>query len=1088
MGTAILNQLLQMNLIGIYGILLAFVVRLLLRKAGSRYCYALWIIVFLNLVLPTVLTGSFSLIPKQLYQVGLSQVDESVYDTDSGNALAGDTSVQDGADTDSYSSLSGTDYYTLRDGAVDEVVDVTLEAGSDTASGVAADTAGFLKMSGISGALARAWKQAASAFGGETVLTRCMLTVWISVMIILFIMEGVQYQKTRRRLESLKRTGTDAVNHAVTLEGLETPLLFGFARPTIYLPDHLKEEERAYILRHELYHRRRRDYIMKALALSISIVYWYNPLVWAAFHCFGVDMELSCDEAVLLHFDTDIRKAYAGSLLKYGALQNHYVLTSLTFGEPGLKARVKHVLQFQKRGVIITVVAVLAVVLLAVGLLVRPATGEEQDAVQESTAGQSTMEEADVTQETYGWSMEEESIIHNDTVVYEITDAYAHGEIAGNYVSEDSAYVAYHLEDARICVLSTNDAGESWQQTYIGEADEMDALGALYLSFLENGTGYLLYTSSPAAGLMTKVLYFSTDEGASFEMVGDITDYVQNYPQWMVFYDENMGMILTQYHGYEAYAYLTTDGGVTWEALDLDVPDAEGSSYIDGISLVRTNKAMDLWVMHLQAVFDDRMDIYLDSMGGWAAFTENGTVTRTDGGRGDAVEDSLAHTSQQMQSFAAVLNGLDEEDYCQILTIHGYSILLVANGTYDTSWERGTDHGAISAEVYFPDTQLHISSMGTAYPLQYNADGIYVGWNTGVHTVYTLEESGELTTETRELNEGEADTLYDIPFVMKKEMLEETGVSKEQLQSWADEAAEMTSEDDDGVMTVERLASLLMSGEIASCDYGLFENAVLREPSNAPETYYFVYYDLLYQGFGYRLWVQYTRGSEENFVSSVSLERTSTGLVYVLYNRDEEGNTQEVNVTGLYTFLSEAGIEDYVISIDLPDGYTFGDWDEDIGYSSDSSASMSGGVLIAPAAYELQEGYERYTLAADWQYYAGFFALIEEGSWFWKGDTLEPGLFEENHMESAYVEMLDGTAKTAYLLDVQYDLYTAAGQAALEESGLDLNVVATVSEYWYIIFVEDGVGATTGYCLGLAQNLFTKEEAIAIAQSVMFRE
>ena len=339
MGTVILNQLLQMNLIGIYGILLAFAVRLLLKKAGSRYCYALWIIVFFNLVLPTVLTGSFSLIPKQLYQVELEQ-DVSTYDMDSYHALTGYTLKQGESGTDDYSSLTGADYYTLRNGAVDEVVDMTSETDLNAESGTTSDTAGLFEKAGVSAMLERAWNRVASAFGGETILVRCLLVVWISVMLILFAMEGVQYQKTRRRLEALKQTGADEEKHVVSLEGLETPLLFGFLHPTIYLPEHLKEEERDYILRHEMYHRRRRDHILKAVALSISIVYWYNPLVWAAFHCFGVDMELSCDEAVLLHADRDIRKAYAGSLLKYGALQNHYVLTSLTFGEPGLKARV----------------------------------------------------------------------------------------------------------------------------------------------------------------------------------------------------------------------------------------------------------------------------------------------------------------------------------------------------------------------------------------------------------------------------------------------------------------------------------------------------------------------------------------------------------------------------------------------------------------------------------------------------------------------------------------------------------------------------------------------------------------------------
>ncbi|MCD7805740.1 MAG: hypothetical protein LUH19_00170 [Lachnospiraceae bacterium] len=1088
MSTALLNQLLRMNLIGVYGIGLAFIIRPLLRKAGSRYCYYLWMIVFLNLAVPTVLTGSFSLIPKQLYQVELSRNQETA--AVSGTASMYDENVDSGRTQD--------EYFSLREGAVDQLADVSSAASQDIT-----ESQGTLKIS------ERIWRQAVSIFGGTEAFARCLLMVWISVAVLLFILEGAQYLKMRRHLRSLALIDGEDEKGVVTLRGLNTPLLFGFFYPTVYLPDSLNGEEKAYIVRHELYHRKRRDNIVKGVALCITILYWYNPLVWLAFHFLGVDMELSCDEAVLLKSDLDIKKAYAGSLLKYGALQNHYILTSLTFGEPGLKARIKNVLNFQKRGVVITAVALLMVALLAVGLLVRPASGEEKT---ETLSGEEeTAQQAYISQETYGWALEETSLIHHDAVVYEIEDAYPYGEIAGNYVSEDSAYVAYHLEDARICVLSTHDAGESWQQTYIGEAGEMDALGVIYLSFLENGTGYLLYTSSPGAGQMTKVLYTSVDGGVSFTLTGDITDSVQNYPQWMVFYDENMGMILTQYHGYEAFACLTTDGGITWSALDLNVPDAEGSSYIDGLSLIQTDKEADIWVMRLRVVYDDKVDIYQWlSMDGWAAFCENGTAAQAQTEDDEAMVDPLAHTAEQILQFADILSALDEQDYCQILTIHGYSILLVANGTYDTSWARGTDHGTIGAEVYFPGTEMYIYSMGTAYPLRYNAEGIYVEWNTGTHTIYTLEEeSGKLLTEERELNEGEWDTLYDIPFVTKAELLTEAGISEEELENTADELENETDlaqkealeqallKADGEALTMETLMELVNGGysALTEFDYANCENAVLNYTESAGVLSYCYEFALEYEGAAYTFRANYYKDDHSLDMLYLS-DDAGTEDLFCLCRVNEVGNDDTVSPEDFESYLQETAIkssrswslESFPLSVDLPDGYTLGTWDWTIGSSVDSSATMSGGVLIYPAAYELQEGYEEEALVAEWQYYAGFLSRIGEGCWSWDGDTLIPGFPLGNHMVFSYVEMVDGTAKIAYLLEVEYDMYTSSTEGKLEESGVSLGKIDTVSKYWYIIFVDDGVGAATGYCLGLAQNQFTKEEAVAMARSVVFAQ
>lgn len=72
------------------------------------------------------------------------------------------------------------------------------------------------------------------------------------------------------------------------------------------------------------------------------------------------------------------------------------------------------------------------------------------------------------------------------------------------------------------------------------------------------------------------------------------------------------------------------------------------------------------------------------------------------------------------------------------------------------------------------------------------------------------------------------------------------------------------------------------------------------------------------------------------------------------------------------------------------------------------------------------------------------------------------------------------------LVHINHDLYTAAGQAWLEEDGVDIAQIDTTSDYWYFFFAKEG--EDTAYYLSLSQKEFTKEEAIAIAKTVDIKE
>ena len=80
---------------------------------------------------------------------------------------------------------------------------------------------------------------------------------------------------------------------------VKSPFLLGVFRPHIYLPSGMEEDARSCVLLHERAHLRRGDHIWKLLGYVLLAVYWYNPLIWAAYICFCRDMELACDERVV---------------------------------------------------------------------------------------------------------------------------------------------------------------------------------------------------------------------------------------------------------------------------------------------------------------------------------------------------------------------------------------------------------------------------------------------------------------------------------------------------------------------------------------------------------------------------------------------------------------------------------------------------------------------------------------------------------------------------------------------------------------------------------------------------------------------
>lgn len=188
--------------------------------------------------------------------------------------------------------------------------------------------------------------------------------IWLAGIAILLLYALVSYFRLKYRL----RMAIPVQKNIYETDRIKTAFVMGFISPKVYVPGHLSEQEMDYILMHEQTHIRRRDYLIKPLAFIAVCIHWFNPIIWFSYYLAMGDMELSCDESVLKHYGSDIRRNYSNSLLSLSAKQSG-LMSPLAFCEKGVKGRIKNVLNYKKPALWVSIMAVGAIIVAAFLLL-----------------------------------------------------------------------------------------------------------------------------------------------------------------------------------------------------------------------------------------------------------------------------------------------------------------------------------------------------------------------------------------------------------------------------------------------------------------------------------------------------------------------------------------------------------------------------------------------------------------------------------------------------------------------------------------------------------------------------------------------
>lgn len=203
-----------------------------------------------------------------------------------------------------------------------------------------------------------------------------ILTVWACGMAGVLGSNAAALLRIRRKMKNAELLW----DNVYVSSDIPSPFTMGVVRPKIYLPAGLERTERNYILCHEMVHIRRKDYLIKNITFLLTAAHWFNPFVWVAFFLMERDMEMSCDEKVIRLMGADIKRRYSQSLLNFAVGRRSPAVTPLTFGENGVKQRVKNVLSYKSSRKWSLLLGVMILIVAGTTLFTTRIQGEAQDA------------------------------------------------------------------------------------------------------------------------------------------------------------------------------------------------------------------------------------------------------------------------------------------------------------------------------------------------------------------------------------------------------------------------------------------------------------------------------------------------------------------------------------------------------------------------------------------------------------------------------------------------------------------------------------------------------------------------------------
>lgn len=215
-------------------------------------------------------------------------------------------------------------------------------------------------------------------------VAQILAIIWVIGVLVMLCYSFVSFFRMRNKV----KTAVKIEDNIKLCDEIKTPFILGVFKPNIYIPFNSDMGDREYITKHEKTHIERGDHIWKPFGFLLLAFYWFNPVLWIAYILFCKDIELACDERVIMEMGVEKRKCYSNALVNCSVPGKLIAATPLAFGEVAVKKRINFVLNYKKPAFWVSVVAVVLIVATSVCFLTDPVSVNTKETTSKSKESQ----------------------------------------------------------------------------------------------------------------------------------------------------------------------------------------------------------------------------------------------------------------------------------------------------------------------------------------------------------------------------------------------------------------------------------------------------------------------------------------------------------------------------------------------------------------------------------------------------------------------------------------------------------------------------------------------------------------------------
>lgn len=276
--------------------------------------------------------------------------------------------------------------------------------------------------------------------------------------------------------------------------------------------------------------------------------------------------------------------------------------------------------------------------------------------------------------------------------------------------------------------------------------------------------------------------------------------------------------------------------------------------------------------------------------------------------------------------------------------------------------------------------------------------------------------------------------------------------------------------------TWETLEKLMEESTPLLESYAGYDRAIWEEPEDHFLNAYLQYFLWTEEPeAAYRLMISYRK--EDNVVDMVYLVRVNDQSILDLYYHEK---WRDADLKEFVSHIPE--LSDWVEEYTLPkrDQLSANPFSADVGTLGGQIFTWIGGTESDESKLQSVHSYP-----SEWGSAVAIYRIESIFSEFSEGKLTGVWLMQ-NHCALEVLETVEGGEEQALLCLFECDLLTAAEIGEAEANGITLSEEDMTGKFWYVCFGREQ--SEYGYVMMLNQKYFTKEEAIAAAKSVRFKE